>query len=82
MVPRLVGTAIVIAVALGGYHALIHWGDDRAPLAIDAPFQRSAAIVPTPPGGHAPRAIPDPYALYAPCLLAPRNVPIIQRRIA
>lgn len=77
MTARLVAALCFAALCLLCYLSLVHWGDDRHPLAIDA-----AVIVTTPPPGEDPLAIPDPNALYAPCPLMPRNVPTVQRRTA
>lgn len=47
------------------------------PLLIDA-----GAVVPTPPPGENPIALPDPNLLFAPCPLTPRNLPQAQKRTA
>lgn len=66
-----------VGVLLLVYLVVVHWGDDRHPLMVDA---RSSVTTPLP--GEVPLAIPDPNALFAPCPMMPRNVPTVQKRVA
>lgn len=69
--------ALGLLGAVAALIALVGRSEPPIPLLIDAAF-----VVPTPPEGTEPIAIPDPNALYAPCPMTPRNLLALRKRTA